>query len=68
VPSITDMLAQLRSKKLGSNVLFHLTGELGYRFSRRGSLAFFCEHSSNAGLARYNESLNDAGLRFAWRF
>jgi Lipid A 3-O-deacylase (PagL) len=59
---------EIDRKKLGSNVLFHLTGELGYRFSRRDRLAFFYEHSSNAGLAHYNQSLNDAGLRFAWRF
>jgi lipid A 3-O-deacylase len=61
-------VAEADRKALGSNVLFHVTGELGYRFSRRWSLAFYYEHSSNAGFERYNQSLNDAGLRIALRF
>lgn len=55
-------------KKLGSNLLFHLTAELGYRITPRWSVSLYFEHSSNGGLAYYNEGLNDAGLRLGFRF
>ncbi len=57
-----------RRKQLGSNLLFHLTAELGYRFTPRWSMSLYFEHSSNADLATHNEGLNDAGLRVGWRF
>jgi lipid A 3-O-deacylase len=49
---------------LGSNVLFHTSGELGYRLSPRYEVSLFFDHVSNAGLARENEGQNDAGVRF----
>jgi hypothetical protein len=55
-------------KQLGSNVLFHLSAELGYRFARRWSVSAYFEHSSNADLSYYNESLNEAGMRIGFRF
>lgn len=53
---------------LGSNVLFHLQGEVAYQVTPRWNLSVYFEHSSNAGLARYNESLNGAGLRVGLGF
>jgi hypothetical protein len=53
---------------LGANVLFHLQGEIGYQVTPRWNMSVYFEHSSNAGLARYNESLNGAGLRVGLGF
>lgn len=53
---------------LGSRVLFHLSGALGYAISAHYSLEAYYEHDSNGGLAKYNRSLNDVGLRLGYRF
>ncbi len=53
---------------LGSNVLFHTSGELGYRLNPRYEVSLFFDHSSNAGFARENEGQNDAGVRFGITF
>jgi lipid A 3-O-deacylase len=55
-------------KSLGSNVLFHESVELGDRFDPRHSVSLYFEHSSNAGLARENEGLDNAGIRFGLAF
>lgn len=55
-------------KNLGSHILFHASGELGLRVSVHTDLSLYFDHSSNAGLSRYNESINDAGVRLGWRF
>ncbi|MBV8094123.1 MAG: acyloxyacyl hydrolase [Acetobacteraceae bacterium] len=55
-------------KSLGSNVLFHPSLELGYRFDRPYSIEMYWDHSSNAGLATKNEGLNNLGIRFGIRF
>ena len=55
-------------KALGSNVLFRLAAELGWHFTPRLAVYALFEHVSNAGIARFNESLNDVGLRFGFRF
>ena len=54
--------------RLGSHVLFHLSVDLGYRVTPRWSILAYFAHSSNAGLARYNESLNEAGMRVGFGF
>ena len=53
---------------LGSNVLFHEYLELGYRITRHVSLSVYFDHSSNAGLARYNAGLDNLGVRVGWHF
>ena len=55
-------------ESLGSHVLFHVSFELGYRITPRYEVAAFFDHDSNAGFAKENESINDAGLRFGVRF
>jgi hypothetical protein len=55
-------------KSLGAHVLFHPGLELGYRITPRCEVAAYFDHDSNAGLARENQSINDAGLRFGIRF
>lgn len=55
-------------KSLGANVLFHLGAEITYRFTPRFSIGLYYDHDSDAHLARYNASLNDAGLRLGYRF
>jgi hypothetical protein len=55
-------------KSLGSHTLFHGSLGLGYRFDRRYSVSIYYEHSSNAGLARENQGLNNAGLRLGLAF
>jgi lipid A 3-O-deacylase len=55
-------------KSLGSNVLFRESFELGYRITPRWEVSLFFDHVSNAGFARYNQSINDAGLRFGVHF
>ena len=55
-------------KSLGSHVLFHVSGEIGLRVTRHVAVSVDFNHSSNAGLSRYNQSINDAGVRLGWRF
>jgi lipid A 3-O-deacylase len=55
-------------KSLGSHVLFHGSLEFGYRITPRYEVSAYLDHSSNAGFAKRNESLNDAGFRFGIRF
>lgn len=57
-----------RANALGSRVLFHLAGEIGYAFDPHYSVTGYFEHASNGGLARWNRSLNEAGLRLGYRF
>jgi len=52
---------------LGSHVLFHLSFESGYALTGHYSLGLYFDHISNGGLAQYNRSLNNAGLRFGYR-
>lgn len=55
-------------KSLGAHALFHVSFELGYRFAPRYEVSVYFDHDSNAGLARFNQSINDAGLRFGIHF
>ena len=55
-------------KSLGANVLFRESFELGYRITPRYEVSLFFDHVSNGGLAKQNESINDAGLRFGLHF
>jgi len=57
-----------RWNALGSRILFHLSAELGYAFDDHYSAAFYFEHASNGGIARWNQSLNNAGVRLGYRF
>ncbi len=55
-------------KALGSRALFHIPFEIGYRLDRHNSVSLFFEHTSNAGLADYNEGLDRLGFRYGYRF
>lgn len=55
-------------KALGSNVLFREALEIGYRINPVIEISAFIDHVSNAGLARYNQSINDVGGRIGIRF
>jgi hypothetical protein len=55
-------------KSLGSHVLFREALELGYRINPVWEISAYIDHVSNAGFARYNQSLNDVGGRIGFRF
>src|SRR3954447_14037320 len=55
-------------KALGSHVLFRGAFELGYRITPQYEVSVYFDHVSNAGFARYNQSLNELGGRFGIRF
>lgn len=55
-------------KALGSRALFHIPLEIGYRLDQHNSVSFYFEHTSNAGLANYNEGMDRLGLRYGYRF
>lgn len=55
-------------KALGSNVLFREAFELGYRINPVWQISAYIDHVSNAGLARFNQSLNEVGGRIGIRF
>jgi lipid A 3-O-deacylase len=55
-------------KALGSNVLFREALELGYRINPVWTISAYIDHLSNAGFARYNQSLNMVGGRIGMRF
>ena len=55
-------------KALGGHVLFREAIEFGYRITPQFEISVYADHVSNAGLARYNQSLNEVGGRFGIRF
>jgi lipid A 3-O-deacylase len=55
-------------KALGSHVLIRGAAELGWHVTSRFGVFVLFEHSSNAHLAQYNQSLNELGMRIGWRF
>lgn len=55
-------------KALGSRVLFHIPAEIGVRLDAHNSLSVYFEHTSNAGLANYNEGMDRIGIRYGYRF
>ncbi|HTV89007.1 MAG TPA: acyloxyacyl hydrolase [Stellaceae bacterium] len=55
-------------ESLGSHVLFREAAELGYRINPVWTVSLLLDHESNAGFARYNQSLNDIGARIGIRF
>jgi len=59
---------EIDRKALGSRALFHIPLELGYRLDQHNSVSIYFEHTSNAGLANYNEALDRLGLRYGYRF
>jgi hypothetical protein len=70
-PSFNDgqiVATKPNRKSLGSNVLFRESLELGYRITPVYQISAYVDHVSNAGLARFNQSLNEVGGRFGVRF
>jgi lipid A 3-O-deacylase len=55
-------------KNLGSNILFREALELGYQFNPVYQISVFVDHTSNAGFARENQSINGFGARLGIRF
>jgi hypothetical protein len=55
-------------KALGSRVLFHIPVEVGLRLGERHSVSVYFEHTSNAWLAKYNEGMDNIGVRYGFRF
>jgi lipid A 3-O-deacylase len=55
-------------KRLGSRLLFRESVEVGYQLTRRVSVSALYDHLSNAGLAHYNQSLNNLGIRVGVTF
>ncbi len=55
-------------KRLGSRLLFRESVEVGYQLTRRVSVSALYDHLSNAGLAHYNQSLNNLGVHVGVTF
>jgi hypothetical protein len=55
-------------KALGSRVLFHIPLEIGYRFDSHNSLSLFFDHMSNGYTAKYNEGMDNLGIRYGYKF
>jgi hypothetical protein len=55
-------------KALGSHVLFRPAIEFGYRITPQYEISVYADHVSNAGFARFNQSLNEIGGRLGIRF
>jgi hypothetical protein len=53
---------------LGSYVLFREAVDLGYQINPTWEVSAYIDHISNGGLAKYNQSINDVGLRLGYRF
>jgi hypothetical protein len=70
-PSFNDgrIVTRLSDRKsLGSNILFREAGDLGYAFVPGYQISVFLDHVSNGGLAKQNQSINNAGIRLGIRF
>lgn len=55
-------------KALGSRVLFHVPVEVGIRLGPTDSLSVYYEHMSNGELAKYNEGMDNIGVRYGHKF
>jgi hypothetical protein len=55
-------------KALGSHILFREALDLGYQFNPTWNVSLYIDHISNGGFAKYNQSINDVGLRLGYRF
>ncbi len=53
---------------LGCRVLFRLAGGLGYNITDRANIQLYADHISNATLCSSNEGLENAGVRFGYKF
>jgi lipid A 3-O-deacylase len=53
---------------VGSNLLFHPAVELGVRVTSAISISVYFDHSSNAGLDRFNSGLDNLGMRAGLHF
>lgn len=53
---------------LGSHILFREAFDLGYQINPAWNVSVFFDHISNGGLAKYNQAINDAGVRIGFRF
>jgi hypothetical protein len=57
-----------RRQALGSHILFREAGDIGYQINPVWNVSIFLDHISNGGFARYNQDINDIGVRFGFRF
>ena len=53
---------------LGSHILFREAFDLGYQINPVWEVSAYFDHISNAGSSRFNQSINDVGLRLGYRF
>ena len=53
---------------MGSRLQFRESAEVGYQLTRRVRVSALFDHLSNAGLAHYNQSLNNLGVRVGVTF
>jgi lipid A 3-O-deacylase len=58
----------LERKALGSQLLFHIPLEAGYRFDAQNSVSVYFDHMSNGYTQRYNQGLDHLGIRYGYRF
>ena len=55
-------------KRLGSQILFRESVELGYQFNPTWNVSGYVDHISNANLAPRNAGITSAGARFGFKF
>ncbi len=55
-------------KSLGSNLLFRESFEAGYQINKMYSVSTYFDHVSNGGIQKYNQSLNNLGVRVGVKF
>lgn len=55
-------------KALGSHILFRPAAEIGYQINPTWQVSAYIDHISNGGFAKYNQSINDLGLRLGYHF
>lgn len=55
-------------KALGSNILFHIPVEIGYRLDPKVSFSVYYDHMSNAEIKDANEGMDTLGFRVGYTF
>lgn len=55
-------------KNLGSSLLFHLQGSIGFDFTENVTGQIYLNHFSNAGIKAPNHGLESVGARLGYRF
>ena len=64
----SDPDSVVEDNEFGCRLLFRESLELGWRFNQRHSISAMIDHISNGGLCDANDGMDNAGIRYGYKF